>query len=179
MIFQKKNISISLLAAYTAKDRVIGAQGKIPWKLSSERNRFKSICNNKYVIIGRKSFDEIGKALSYCTLVIVSKKMKTAPEGCLLCKSYKKAVRLIYRLNSGADCAAVKPKGAVEILVAGGESIYKKAIKHCSKIYATEIKKDFKGDRFFPSLKGKWTKKVEQTVSEDGIEYDYVLFTKG
>ena len=179
MIFLKNNISISLLVAYTAKDRVIGAQGKIPWFIPSERDRFKSICRGKYVIIGRKSFEEIGKPLSYCTLVVISKSLKSVPEGCLLCKSYKKAVRLIYRLNSGADCAAGKPRSTVEILVAGGESIYKKAMKKCSKIYATEIKKEFKGDRFFPPLKGKWTKKVEQTVSEDGIDYDYVLFTKG
>ena len=52
---------ISLLVAYTKNKRVIGAQGKIPWKLSSERNRFKQICNGKYVIMGRKSFEEIGK----------------------------------------------------------------------------------------------------------------------
>ena len=75
---------ISLLVAYTKNKRVIGAQGKIPWKLSSERNRFKEICKNKYVIMGRKSFEEIGKPLPYCTLVIISherifKNLKTCP----------------------------------------------------------------------------------------------------
>ena len=49
---------ISLLVAYTKNKRVIGAQGKIPWNLPSERNRFKEICRGKYVIMGRKSFEE-------------------------------------------------------------------------------------------------------------------------
>ena len=193
MIFQKKNISISLLAAYTAKDRVIGAQGKIPWKLSSERNRFKRICRGKYVIIGRKSFDEIGKPLSYCTLVIVSKKMKTAPEGCLLCKSFKKAVKMIYKLEKageknpsfGEDLMSgeksSKPSGPekTEILVAGGEEIYRKALPLADCIYATEIKKEFAGDKFFPRLDRRWEKKTEKECSDGGIDYDYVLFTKG
>ena len=70
---------ISLLVAYTKNKRVIGAQGKIPWNLPSERNRFKEICRGKYVIMGRKSFEEIGKPLPYCKLVIVSKKWIVSP----------------------------------------------------------------------------------------------------
>ena len=66
-------MTISLLAAYTQNEHIIGAQGKIPWKLPSERNYFKKICNNKFVIMGRKSFDEIGKPLSYCNLIVLTK----------------------------------------------------------------------------------------------------------
>ena len=69
---------LSLLVAYTKNKRVIGAQGKIPWKLSSERNRFKAICAGKYVIMGRKSYEEIGHPLSYCELVVVSRSLSLA-----------------------------------------------------------------------------------------------------
>jgi len=193
MIFLKKNISISLLVAYTAKDRVIGAQGKIPWFIPSERDRFKSICRGKYVIIGRKSFEEIGKPLSYCTLVVISKSLKSVPEGCLLCKSFKKAVKMIYKLQKAgrknpscgedliSDEKSSKPSGPgkTEILVAGGEEIYKKALPLADRIYATEIKKEFAGDKFFPSPDGRWEKKTEKECSDGGIDYDYVLFTKG
>lgn len=206
MIFLKKNISISLLVAYTAKDRVIGAQGKIPWFIPSERDRFKSICRGKYVIIGRKSFEEIGKPLSYCTLVVISKSLKSVPEGCLLCKSFKKAVKMIYKLEkageknpsfgedlisdeknpscgedliSGEKSSKPSAPGKTEILVAGGEEIYRKALPLADRIYATEIKKEFAGDKFFPKLDGRWKKKTEKECSEDGIEYNYVLFTKG
>ena len=111
---------ISLLVAYTKDKRVIGAQGKIPWNLPSERNRFKAICRDKYVIMGRKSYDEIGHPLSYCTLVVVSSsKSKMMSQGSstgtgttVYCNSLKEAINYC------------KMQGQEEILVAGGGSIY-------------------------------------------------------
>ena len=157
---------ISLLVAYTKNKRVIGAQGKIPWKLSSERNRFKEICRNKYVIMGRKSFEEIGKPLPYCTLVIVSherifKNLKTCPS-----------------LNAAIEFC--KAQGQEEILVAGGATIYEQALPYADKIYATEIDADFDGDTFFPALDDSWHGTVEETHEEDGIKYTYwTYFTNG
>ena len=157
---------LSLLVAYTKNKRVIGAQGKIPWKLSSERNRFKEICRNKYVIMGRKSFEEIGKPLPYCTLVIVSherifKNLKTCPS-----------------LDAAIDFC--KAQGQEEILVAGGATIYEQALPYADKIYATEIDADFDGDTFFPALDDSWHGTVEETHEEDGIKYTYwTYFTNG
>ena len=156
---------ISLLVAYTKNKRVIGAQGKIPWKLSSERNRFKEICKNKYVIMGRKSFEEIGKPLPYCTLVIISherifKNLKTCP-------------------SLDAAIEFCKAQGQEEILVAGGGTIYEQALPYADKIYATEIDADFDGDTFFPALDDSWHGTVEETHEENGITYTYTTFTKG
>ena len=156
---------LSLLVAYTKNKRVIGAQGKIPWKLSSERNRFKEICKNKYVIMGRKSFEEIGKPLPYCTLVIISherifKNLKTCPS-----------------LDAAIDFC--KAQGQEEILVAGGATIYEQALPYADKIYATEIDADFDGDTFFPALDDSWHGTVEETHEENGITYTYTTFTKG
>ena len=156
---------LSLLVAYTKNKRVIGAQGKIPWKLSSERNRFKEICRNKYVIMGRKSFEEIGKPLPYCTLVIISherifKNLKTCP-------------------SLDAAIEFCKAQGQEEILVAGGATIYEQALPYADKIYATEIDADFDGDTFFPALDDSWHGTVEETHEENGITYTYTTFTKG
>ncbi len=155
---------LSLLVAYTKNKRVIGAQGKIPWKLSSERNRFKEICRNKYVIMGRKSFEEIGKPLPYCTLVIVSherifKNLKTCP-------------------SLDAAIEFCKAQGQEEILVAGGATIYEQALPHADKIYATEIDADFDGDTFFPALDDSWHGTVEETLEEDGIKYKYITYKR-
>ena len=155
---------LSLLVAYTKNKRVIGAQGKIPWKLSSERNRFKEICRNKYVIMGRKSFEEIGKPLSYCTLVIVSherifKNLKTCP-------------------SLDAAMEFCKAQGQEEILVAGGATIYEQALPHADKIYATEIDADFDGDTFFPALGPEWTCTVDETHEEDGVYYMYLTYIR-
>ena len=155
---------LSLLVAYTKNKRVIGAQGKIPWKLSSERNRFKEICKNKYVIMGRKSFEEIGKPLPYCTLVIVSherifKNLKTCP-------------------SLDAAIEFCKAQGQEEILVAGGATIYEQALPYADKIYATEIDADFDGDTFFPALDDSWHGTVEETHEEDGVKYKYITYKR-
>ena len=171
---------ISLLVAYTKNKRVIGAQGKIPWNLPSERNRFKEICRGKYVIMGRKSFDEIGKPLSYCTLVIVSKSMGgpslrqaqdklgsgTTDTGLKICPSLDSAINFC------------KSQNQEEILVAGGESIYRQALPYADKIYATEIDADFEGDTFFPELDETWHATTESTRTDNGISYKYLTFTK-
>ena len=155
------NKNLSILVAYSL-NRVIGAQGVIPWKLPSERNRFKEICKGKKVIMGRRTFEEIGKALPYCTIVVVSKSLKTVPEGCVLAKSLKEAVEM---------CSND------EVLIAGGQEIYEQAIPYCNKIYATEILHNFEGDRFFPELNIKaWTKTVQAEHTECGIRYDYVTY---
>ena len=156
---------LSLLVAYTKNKRVIGAQGKIPWKLSSERNRFKEICRNKYVIMGRKSFEEIGKPLPYCTLVIISH------------KRIFKNLRTCPSLDAAIEFC--KAQGQEEILVAGGGTIYEQALPYADKIYATEIDADFDGDTFFPALDDSWHGTVEETHEENGITYTYTTFTKG
>ena len=149
---------ISLLVAYTKDKRVIGAQGKIPWNLSSERNRFKEICRGKYVIMGRKSFEEIGKPLPYCKLIVVSRNDKTCP-------SLEEAI------------AFCKEQGQEEILVAGGGEIYRQALPYAKRIYATEIDAHFEGDTFFPELDNSWNCTVESTHEENGIVYRYMTFT--
>ena len=147
---------ISLLVAYTKNKRVIGAQGKIPWKLSSERNRFKQICAGKYVIMGRKSYEEIGKPLPYCKLVVVSSKTQSLEDAINYCKSQNQE----------------------EILIAGGGTIYEQALPYADKIYATEIDADFEGDVFFPELGPEWTSSIEEVCEEDGIKYSYLTLQK-
>ena len=162
---------ISLLVAYTKNKRVIGAQGKIPWKLSSERNRFKEICAGKYVIMGRKSFEEIGKPLSYCTLVVVSRSL-----GSLSLSKGAQGLKICASLEEAIDFC--KAQGQEEILVAGGGEIYRQALPYATKIYATEIDADFPGDTFFPDLDNTWHSTVESTHVDCGVTYKYLTFVK-
>ena len=167
---------ISLLVAYTKNKRVIGAQGKIPWKLSSERNRFKQICNGKYVIMGRKSFEEIGKPLPYCKLVVVSRN----DEGSLSLACPEpvegKSLKICPSLDEAINFC--KSQNQEEILIAGGGSIYQQVLPYADKIYATEIEADFEGDTFFPELGPEWHGTVDETHEENGIVYKYLAFTK-
>ena len=179
MDFDKLNIA--LLVAYD-KNRIIGSDGKIPWSLTSERTRFKQVCHNKHIIMGRKSFEEIGRALPYCTIVIVSKTMKNAPEGCLLADSIEKAIEYCVNAEENSDNATATQTARTstkkEILVAVGEEIYRQTLPFAKTIYATEIDASFPGDRHFPKLTGHWTKTVEANCEENFIKYSYVTYRR-
>lgn len=163
MFFFKKNKpQITLLVAYTKNGRVTGKNGVIPWQLKSERDRFKEICQGKKIIMGRKTFEEIGHALPYCTIIILSKKMRSVPIGCLKARNLRTAIKL---------CGD-------EVLIAGGQKIYEQTLPKADKIYATEILKDFDGDTFFPELNSDWIKTEKELREENGIKYQYVEFTR-
>ena len=168
---------ISILVAYTKNKRIIGSKGRIPWNLPSERNRFKAICQNKQILMGRRSFEEIGHGLPYCTIIIISKTLKTAPEGCLLAHSLEEGIKIAKSSIILAD----SHKGDLEeILIAGGAEIYTQALAmtETKKVYATEIDADFEGDVYFPKLEGKWAMEEEATKSENNITYKYVTYFK-
>lgn len=168
---KKSDCEISLLVAYTKNGRVIGSGGKIPWNIPSERNRFKRLCQNKDVLMGRKTFEEIGHALPYCTIVIISKTMKECPDGCKLAASFEEGIKL---------CSQN------EILVAGGQELYEQAMLDAQtrRIYATEVELEVAGDRFFPELGIEWKKAALETAenksthTENGISFEYVTFTR-
>lgn len=159
---QDKKAGITLIAAYTKNGRIIGKNGKIPWPLVSERNHFKEYCAGKKIIMGRKSFEEIGHALPYCTIIILSKTMQTAPEGCLLANSLDEAIKL----TEG------------EVIICGGQNLYEQTLPIANKIYATEILQDFDGDNFFPQLDGLWHKFLLDRKEENQIKYEYVLYER-
>lgn len=175
-------MNISILVAYTKKDRVIGSEGKIPWNIPSERFRFKQICGGKKVIMGRRTFEEIGHALPYCTIIIVSKKMKTCPKGCILKDSLKSAMKAACESSEQKAVTSQTENDCDEILVAGGEEIYTQAIilPETKKIYATEIHGEFSGDRYFPAIDENWecTFSENHTDSSTGISFDYKTFER-
>ena len=104
--------------------------------------------------MGRKSFDEIGHALPYCTIIIVSKTLKTAPEKCLLAQNLNQAFSF-YDKNE-------------EVLVAGG-----------SEIYHQLIEENYEGDSFFPKIDFcEWQKNNIENHEENGIKYQYFTLTR-
>lgn len=156
-------MQVTLLAAYTKDDYIIGSQGKIPWNLPGERIRFKAACNGKMVVMGRKTFEEIGHPLSYCTIIIVSRSLKSVPQGCLLAKSLEQAID-------------ISLKNQDEVLIAGGQSLYEKAMPLATKILATEISLKVSGDTYFPKPDSSWKKTILESKIENNISYDYVEY---
>lgn len=113
---------ISLIVA-VAKNNVIGNNGIIPWKIKGEQKRFKELTVGKTIIMGRKSFEEIGKPLPNRKTILISNTQYIKSENCTTVNSLLEAFELA--------------KDEDEIFVAGGGQIYKESFPYVDKIYIT------------------------------------------
>jgi len=148
----KKRCKYSLIVAM-ANNNVIGKDNNMPWgRLQVDLNYFKEKTLNKTVIMGRKTYESIGKPLPNRTNIVISSKHKLKIPGVTVVSSLEEAVEVSYEEES-------------EVFFIGGETIYKKAINFVDNFYITNIDLDIKGDTFFPSienlnLKLEYSKKV-------------------
>lgn len=128
---------ISIIAAI-GKNRELGKNNKLLWHIPDDMTRFKELTMSHPVIMGRKTFESIGKPLSGRTNIIITRDKKFKAEGCFIAHSLEKAIEL------------AKTKDAKEIFVIGGGQIYQQAINIADKLYLTIVKGTFNADTFFP-----------------------------
>lgn len=136
-------VRLSLIAA-VAKNGVIGAGNALPWRLSSDLKRFKSITMGKPVIMGRKTYESIGKPLPGRTNIVLSRTAGFAPEGVIV------AANLDDALAEAED--NVQGSGDKEIFVIGGGSVYREAISGADRLYITHVEATVEGDTHFPPI---------------------------
>jgi dihydrofolate reductase len=127
-------MTLSIIVAMS-KNRVIGRDGKIPWHLSEDLKRFKQITMGHTIIMGRKTFESIGKTLPGRKNIVITRNPRFAPHGVTIAHSLNDAIR-----EAGDDS---------EIFVIGGAEIFKEALPRASKLYLTLIERGFDGDAFF------------------------------
>jgi dihydrofolate reductase len=120
-----------------AKNNVIGLNGKMPWHLPAELQYFKRITMGKPIIMGRKTFDSIGRALPGRRNVVVTRNRHWQHDGVEVAHSLDAAMLLV---------------GAADAFVIGGATLYDEALKHAAIIYLTQIDATVQGDTFFPVL---------------------------
>ncbi len=119
---------------------VIGLGGGLPWRLPADLRRFKALTMGHHLIVGRKTFEAIGRPLPGRTMVVVSRGALVTPEGVLVAASPDVAVEL-------AEAA-----GASEAFVAGGGEIYRALLPRADRVHLTRVEARFEGDTFFPDL---------------------------
>ena len=124
-----------IAVAAMATNRVIGADGKIPWHLPEDLRWFKELTMGGTLLMGRVTYDSIGKPLAGRATIVMSRKHGLAIPG----------VEVIRDL-SGLQNARTQG----EIFVVGGSEIYRIALPYCRDLYLTEVKNDVTGDRKFP-----------------------------
>ncbi len=160
---------ISLIAALS-NDGVIGNRGKIPWHLPADLKHFKEITLGHPVIMGRKTYESIGKPLPGRTNIIVTRHKEYAAPECVVASTLEEAF----------DAARVS--GAGEAFVIGGAEIYKEAMPRAEKLYLTNVEGDFEGDAFFPevsSLEWKEISREKGVVDEkNGYPHTFLVFER-
>jgi len=148
-----------------AKNRVIGANNKLPWHLSSDLKRFKALTMGHHIIMGRRTFDSIGRILPGRTNVVVTRNLEFNFEGLVVAHSLHEA------LEKSADDD--------EVFVIGGEQIFREALPIASQIHATEIARDYVGNTTFPELDGgMWREVNAEAFREAQIHGRFVTYAR-
>lgn len=128
---------ISIIVAMS-QNLVIGKNNSIPWHLPADLKRFKEITMGHPIIMGRKTFESIGKILSGRKNIIVTRQNNYRTKGCVVVNSIEEAI---------SHAELDKPS---EVFFIGGAEIYKQALPLAEKLYLTIVHKKFDGDTFFP-----------------------------
>jgi dihydrofolate reductase (trimethoprim resistance protein) len=154
---------ISLIVA-VAKNNVIGYNGIIPWKIKGEQRRFKELTTGKTIVMGRKSFEEIGRPLPNRKTILISNTQNIATENCTTVKSLSEAFDLV--------------KNSDEVFVAGGGQVYKEAYPYADRIYITVIDKIIDGNVYFPTIcEDDFVKIYEERIDGD-VPYSYYTYER-
>lgn len=126
------------LVVAVSRNNVIGRNGALPWKLSSDLKRFRALTLGKPIIMGRKTFESIGRPLPGRTNIVVTRARLEAPE-LSVAPTFEDALRLACQ-------------GGDEVMIIGGAQIYQAALPVAGRIHFTRVAADFAGDAFFPQL---------------------------
>lgn len=153
---------IALIAAMTP-DRVIGREGRIPWNIPGEQKRFKELTMGHTIVMGRRTYEEIGHPLPGRKTVVVSNTKNFDQPGCRTAGSLTEALAL----SAGED-----------VYISGGSRLYEEALPLADVLYLTEIEKKIEGDTYFPEFdESRYLKRVEEKHGGE-IPYTYVTYMR-
>jgi dihydrofolate reductase len=130
----------------------IGKNQKLPWHLPSDLKRFKALTMGHHLILGRKTFESIGKTLTGRTIVVITRQLDYRPEGCLVVSSLDGAIKL------------VNENGETEVFIGGGSEIFAQALPIANRIYLTRIETMVDADVYFPDT---WNPALWKLISEE------------
>ncbi|MBA3648265.1 MAG: dihydrofolate reductase [Chitinophagales bacterium] len=134
---------ISIIAA-VSQNNVIGNNNKLPWHLPADMKYFMQTTLGHHILMGRSTFDSLGKALPKRTNVIITRQPDFKAEGCIVCHDIKSAIEFSEK-NLETEC-----------FIIGGGEIIRQSLVWADKIYLTRIFHNFQGDTFFPILRDDW-----------------------
>ncbi|RRJ82380.1 dihydrofolate reductase [Aestuariirhabdus litorea] len=166
-------MKIAMIAA-VAENGAIGINNKLPWYLPGDLRYFKAVTLGKPVIMGRKTFESLRKPLPGRTNIVISRNAHYQPEGVQVVQSLEQAIER-------AESVGLI-NGQPEMMVIGGEQIYRLALSKAERIYLTRVYQSFEGDAWFPELDPAQWREVqrEDHFSEDEppLRYSYLVLDR-
>ncbi len=163
-------VKIGIVVAITSKNAAIGNGGKLLVHISDDLKRFKAITLGHAVIMGRKTYESIGRLLPGRPNFIVTRNTDNKVEGATVCQNLDEAI------EKASVAELANPNENKEIFLVGGGEIYKQGLPHVDKLYLTLVESDLEGDVFFPDYSE--FKKIiseENRVDEKtGLNYKWV-----
>ena len=156
--------TISIIVAMS-ENRVIGRAGDLPWHISADLKRFKRLTVGHTIVMGRKTYDSIGRPLPQRRSIVISHRLKKGPE-----------IEVIASLDDALRATA----GEDEVFIMGGSSIYQLALPVADRLYLTQIHAEVEGDVLFPSYdESRWELADEsprQLDERSGLEYSFLIY---
>lgn len=156
---------ISIISAM-ARERIIGIGNRLPWHLPEDLRHFKRLTMGHHIVMGRKTFESIGRPLPGRTTVILTRDAAYHQPGCLTAASLEAAV---------AACGEDD-----EVFFVGGADVYAQALPLADRLYLTEIDAEFAGDARFPEFDAcQWRESDRQhQIGEGGLRYAFVTLDR-
>jgi len=153
-------MKVSLIVAM-AENRVIGRDNQLPWRLSADLQRFKALTMGKPIVMGRKTWESIGRPLPGRTNIVVTRDVGYQAEGCVVVHSVDQALEVA----TGSD----------EVMVIGGANLYQQLLDRADCLYLTQVRADVEGDAWFPEFDVTQWREVEREphLRDDKNEFDF------
>lgn len=155
---------ISIIAA-VARNRVIGKDNRLPWYISADLKRFRELTTGHVVIMGRKTFESIGRALPNRVNIVVTRDKKFSAPGCVVCHSLEDALKIGQENDD-------------KIFVIGGEQIFSESIDRVSRLYLTLVEGEFEGDTHFPDYSAFGRVAEEGNGESEGLRYKFLVLER-
>jgi len=160
-------MKISIIAAMS-RNRVIGINNTLPWHLPADLKHFKSITMGKAIVMGRKTFESIGRPLPGRTNIIITRNTGFQAEGCTV----------LHSIEDALDFSAKQD----EIMIIGGASFYEQILPRADRIYLTLIDENFEGDALFPKYnQSDWqeTEHIKHMPDEKNkYQYSFIVLNR-
>lgn len=150
-----------IIIAALSKNRVIGKDNKLPWHISDELRKFKQLTTGHTVIMGRKTFESLGKPLPNRNNIVISHSLSPRP-AVSVCRDLDEALQKAHSFNR-------------DIYIIGGAALFEQALPRADRMYISHVKKEYDGDTYFPKFNPcDW--KVEEV--EDYPEFEFVVYAR-